>query len=77
VEPDDLQGNQLTKATPETRNVTLNLRTTPTIKKMVEQLSEAEERSIANVVERLIRAEFERRGMMAEQVPAKKKSPQR
>jgi hypothetical protein len=52
----------VTKAASETRSITLNLRTTPTIKAMVERLSEIEERSVANVVERLIRAEFEKRG---------------
>jgi hypothetical protein len=66
----------MTKAAPETRNITLNLRTTPSIKRMVEALSVAEERSIANVVERLIRAEVERRGLSVEPpAPSKKKSP--
>jgi hypothetical protein len=60
----------MTKADPEVRTVTLNLRTTRTIKKMVETLSIAEERSIAQTVERLIKAEIERRGL----APAKKKT---
>jgi hypothetical protein len=61
----------MTKAAPELRSITLNLRTTPTIKRMVEALSVAEERSIANVVERLIKAEIERRGMIE---PGKRKT---
>lgn len=66
----------MTKADPETRNVTLNLRTTATIKRMAEALSVAEERSIANVIERLIKAEVERRGMALEPTkPGKKKKP--
>jgi hypothetical protein len=53
----------MTKADPTLRSITLNLRTTPAIKRMVQALSDAEERSIANTVERLIRAEYERRGL--------------
>lgn len=62
----------MTKAAPELRSITLNLRTTPSIKRMVEALSVAEERSIANVVERLIKAEYDRRGLTE---PKKKKPP--
>jgi hypothetical protein len=67
----------VTKADPETRNITLNLRTTPTIKRMAEALSVAEERSIANVIERLIKAEIERRGLTEIPGPGKaaKKKP--
>lgn len=67
----------MTKASPETRNITLNLRTTATIKAMAEALSVAEERSIANVIERLIKAEVERRGMIqpAPATSGKKKKP--
>jgi hypothetical protein len=61
----------VSKADPETRTITLNLRTTPTIKRMVEALSVAEERSIANVVERLIKADFERRGLVDAPAPSK------
>jgi hypothetical protein len=53
----------MTKASPEGRTVTLNLRTTASIKRMIEALSAAEDRSIANVIERLIKAEIERRGL--------------
>jgi hypothetical protein len=67
----------VTKAADETRSITLNLRTTPTIKAMVEALSVAEERSIANVVERLIKAEIERRGLADPPSPAKKKPASR
>jgi hypothetical protein len=66
----------MTKADPERRDVTMNLRTTASIKRMVEALSVAEDRSIANVVERLIRAEVERRGMI-EVGPGKKKTAPR
>jgi hypothetical protein len=65
----------MTKADPETRSITLNLRTTPTIKAMVEALSVAEERSIANVVERLIRAEIARRGLNEPDKSKKKTAP--
>jgi hypothetical protein len=60
----------MTKADPETRSITLNLRTTPTIKRMVEALSIVEERSIANIVERLIRAEFVRRELAQNEAKA-------
>lgn len=63
----------MTKAAPETRSITLNLRTTPTIKKMVEALADADERSIAQTVERLIRADYELKGLPAGP-PAKKKT---
>jgi hypothetical protein len=64
----------MTKAEPETRNITMNLRTTPTIKRMAERLSEIEERSIANVIERLIKAEIERRGLTEAPASGKKKA---
>jgi len=64
----------MTKADPETRSITLNLRTTPSIKRMVEALSVAEERSIANVVERLIKAEIERRGLTEPPATGKRKA---
>ena len=54
----------MTKASPEGRSETLMIRTTPSVKRMVEVLSEVEERSMVNVVERLIRAEFEKRGLV-------------
>lgn len=57
----------MTKPSPETRSVTMNLRTTPTIKRMAEALSAAEERSIANTIERLIRDAY------AHRIPQKKK----
>lgn len=59
----------MTKAAPERREVTMNLRTTKSIKAMAEALSNAEERSIANVIERLIRDAYVARGL------GKKKSP--
>ena len=65
----------MTKASQEGRTVTLNLRTTASIKRMIEALSVAEERSIANVVERLIRAEAERRGLANPAAGKKKARP--
>jgi hypothetical protein len=65
----------MTKSTPEGRSVALALRTTPSIKRMVEVLSQVEERSMINVIERLIRAEFEKRGLTyATSKPEAKKS---
>jgi predicted HicB family RNase H-like nuclease len=65
----------MTKADPELRTITLNLRTTPSVKKMVQALADAEERSIAQTVERLIRAEVERRGLTEPTTGKKKTRP--
>jgi hypothetical protein len=43
------------------KNVTLNIRTVPSIRAMVAKLAKADERSIAQTVERLIRAEYQRK----------------
>jgi hypothetical protein len=42
------------------KNVTLNIRTSPAIRAMAKKLADADQRSIAFTIEKLIRAEFVR-----------------
>jgi hypothetical protein len=44
----------------ELKNTTLNIRTVQAVRTMAAKLAEADGRSIASTIERLIRAEFER-----------------
>jgi hypothetical protein len=44
----------------ELKNTTLNIRTVPAIRKMVATLAAADHLSIAQTIEKLIRAEFEK-----------------
>jgi hypothetical protein len=44
----------------ETKNTTLNIRTVQAVRDMAAKLAEADGRSIASTIERLIRAEFDK-----------------
>jgi hypothetical protein len=48
------------------KSVTLNIRTVQAVRDMVAKLARADERSVAQTIERLIRAEFERKQGAAE-----------
>jgi len=45
----------------EIKNTTLNIRTVPAIRKMVAKLAAADHLSVAQTIEKLIRAEHERK----------------
>jgi hypothetical protein len=54
------------RAVHEGKSITLNLRTTAAVKQMVDALAKEDERSIAQIVERLIKAAYRESGLDVE-----------
>jgi hypothetical protein len=59
----------MTRAARETRTASLSVRTTPTIKALIDKIAETDDRSVCQILERLILRAAEDRGLI---VPGKK-----